>query len=168
MSAPRRPVVYLQNDTVWIFLTKDKVAIIDRCDSAIVASNWSATKSPTNKTYYAEGSVSGVRTKMHQYVARRMGIRARPDHINGDGLDNRRCNLRPATRSQNGINRDRQTNNTSGYKGIHWFGRTRKWMAYIGLNGKNVHLGYFSNLADAVAAREKAESELHGEFARKP
>lgn len=86
------------------------------------------------------------------------------DHRNGDGLDNRFANLREATGSQNQANKIISKVNSSGVKGVHWFARTQKWRAEIKANGRSVHLGYFTELSDAAAARAKAEREHHGQF----
>jgi thiamine pyrophosphokinase len=75
------------------------------------------------------------------------------DHINGDRLDNRQCNLRTATHQQNQINRHHQKNNTSGVIGVNWNKNAGKWQACIKINGKNKHLGYFSNKNDAINTR---------------
>lgn len=86
------------------------------------------------------------------------------DHINGIHADNRIANLRLATKSENGMNRGPQENNTSGVKGVCWKPDEMKWIAQIGKGGKTIYIGRFDNLLDAVAARRSAEITLHGEF----
>lgn len=86
------------------------------------------------------------------------------DHINMDKLDNRRANLRKATSQQNRCNRPKPRNNKSGYKGVRW--HKGAWEAYIGLNGKFIHLGRFGGINDAALAYQAAAKKLHGEFAR--
>jgi len=105
---------------------------------------------------------------MHREVARRMGLDLSNeiDHINGDKLDNRRENLRSATRSQNKMNSGKPKNNTSGYKGVCWYKRGNKWRAQIGINGKLKHLGYFEDKEEAAKAYKKAAEKYHGEFVR--
>ena len=88
------------------------------------------------------------------------------DHINGDSLDNRRENLRICTHAENLRNRKMNSGNKSGYKGVYWFSQRGKWRAAITLNGKNVHLGLFTDPADAAKAYDKAAQEHFGEFAR--
>lgn len=88
------------------------------------------------------------------------------DHENCNTLDNRRRNLRIATNSQNGANRERLSNNTSGYKGVSWDKRRRKWHAYIYFNKKQIHLGFFDTAEQAYEAYCAAAIRLHGEFAR--
>jgi hypothetical protein len=88
------------------------------------------------------------------------------DHINGVTLDNRRENLRVCSHSQNMHNRRlRQKNNKSGYKGVHWLARTKRWVAEIRVNGKSRHLGYFTEKTDAARAYDTAAAECFGEFA---
>lgn len=82
------------------------------------------------------------------------------DHINGDGTDNRWCNLREVTRQENCRNHRLRSNNLSGVCGVHWDPVNNKWRAEIGLSGKGVKLGRFSNFFDAVCARKSAENRL--------
>lgn len=86
------------------------------------------------------------------------------DHINGDRADNRITNLRPATRSQNCRNRGKNSNNTTGFKGVH-INRGR-YRALICHRGEFIHLGLFDNPEDAHAAYSEAARRLHGRFAR--
>lgn len=88
------------------------------------------------------------------------------DHINGNGLDNRRGNLRLATRkqntrSQNGL----YANNTSGFIGVSFSKSNEKWEARISPNGKSIIIGYFDDKEEAARARDKAALEHFGEFA---
>ncbi len=88
------------------------------------------------------------------------------DHINGDTLDNRRANLRVCTMAQNVRNRKKPRTNTSGYKGVHWMPRHKKWMAKITCAGKHIFLGLFDDPAEAHAAYCAAAKKYHGDFAR--
>lgn len=87
------------------------------------------------------------------------------DHINGDKTDNRIENLRKATRADNNRNQPKRKNNTSGYKGVSWNKKYGKWVAYIGIDWKRRHLGYFETAEAAHAAYSAAANELHGSFA---
>ena len=86
------------------------------------------------------------------------------DHINGIKTDNRICNLREATISQNNMNRGMQSNNTSGIKGIDMASNGR-WRARIHANGKEIHIGYFTTCDEAYNALSEARNKYHGEFA---
>ena len=88
------------------------------------------------------------------------------DHKNGIKHANCWINLREATSSQNNCNKEKPSNNTSGYKGIMWHKQCQKWQARIVLNGKFKHLGLYTTPELAYEARLKAEKELHGDFAK--
>lgn len=83
------------------------------------------------------------------------------DHMNGDEDDNRWCNLRAASRSENAINRGVQSNNKFGMRGVSWHKGMQKWCANIKIKGKQIYLGSFFYHQDAIHARWKAERE-HG------
>ena len=87
------------------------------------------------------------------------------DHINRNRLDNRRCNLRYATPSQNQMNKKIPKNNTSGYRGVSFYKPNKKWRAKIKIDEKHIHIGYFESILDATKAYNKVAKELFGEFA---
>jgi hypothetical protein len=88
------------------------------------------------------------------------------DHINGNGLDNRKCNLRIVTPQQNQMNKCKQINSSSIYKGVHWETKRQKWRTQIYFKYHRYYLGYYkSEIEAAVAYNEKAK-ELFGEYAR--
>jgi hypothetical protein len=123
---------------------------------------WCASK--CGKTFYAVSYDGGGRegqrrVNMHALIAGK-GC----DHRNRDGLDNRRSNLREATRSQQCMNRGTPSNNSSGKTGVSWSKEKAKWQAYIKKDGRMRHLGFFVSLEKAIAKREQAEMELFGEF----
>lgn len=89
------------------------------------------------------------------------------DHINGDTLDNRRCNLRVATRLEQSRNTGMRKNNSTGYKGVSYIEKLGKFRAYIVVNRKQIHLGLFVKAEEAAAAYEKSAAELFGAFHRK-
>lgn len=82
------------------------------------------------------------------------------DHIDRNKLNNRIENLRECDKEVNSWNRDKQANNTSGYRGVSWNKAAGKWHAYIKIKGKRKHLGLFSTPEEANEAYEKAKSEL--------
>jgi AP2 domain len=87
------------------------------------------------------------------------------DHRNGDGLDNQRHNLRPATQPENLANTGSR-GGTSRYKGVSWDRRRNKWRAGIMNNRQLYHLGMFTDEDEAARAYDAAAIELQGEFAR--
>ena len=87
------------------------------------------------------------------------------DHRNGDTRDNQLRNLRPATPSQNGGNQSKHRNNKSGFKGVSWHIKTRKWLAQIRFAGKVEYLGVFPDPKDAAREYNKAAKRLFGRFA---
>lgn len=152
-------------------LTRGKFALIDDDDAVRVAQFSWAADPPTKvrKCWYAsarivvDGKITTIR--MHRLI-----MNAQPgeqiDHWNGDGLDNRRGNLRKCTGSQNRQNiRELYSSNKSGYKGVHWCKSHSKWVARVVVDGKVHHLGYFSTREEAGAAYDAAAKQTFGEFA---
>jgi len=88
------------------------------------------------------------------------------DHINHTKHDNRKSNLRCATKSQNAANSGPKRQNTSGFRGVSWDRRRSKWAGVIGDQGKNRFLGYFDCPKEAARVYDTALRELHGEYAR--
>ena len=86
------------------------------------------------------------------------------DHINHIRDDNRWVNLRDATDLQNGSNRVKHKNNTSGYKGVCWSKLHKKWRARIKYMYKYIHLGLYNTPEEAAEAYKKKSIEIHGEF----
>lgn len=151
-----------------IQLTQGQVAVIDDVDADLAAFKRYAHRD--EKTFYAQREIrrpGGSRKieRLHQVIARRMGIVGAPDHIDGNGLNNRRSNLRQASDSQQAAHRGLQVNNTSGYKGVSWRKDVAKWQAQIQVNGKRRHLGYFADPIEAAKAYDRAALEFQGEFA---
>lgn len=150
--------------SVEIPLSRGFVAIVDDEDAErVLRHKWSAL--PMGHTVYGQRSVKRpdgrwTTQKLHTFLT---GF-AITDHRNGDGLDNRRSNLREATQAQNLCNR-RPRRGPSGFKGVTWYARHSTWKAQITKAGKNYHLGYFADPAEAARAYDAAARDLHGEFA---
>lgn len=90
------------------------------------------------------------------------------DHIDHNSLNNQKSNLRIVTKSQNAMNKKpykKQRGCSSKFKGVSWTKANKKWLSHIGLNNKQIHLGYFKNEIDAAKAYNKRAIELHGEYA---
>lgn len=109
-----------------------------------------------------------VNTRSEHHYMHRLIANAPPgsmvDHANGDRLDNRRKNLRPATRSQNAANSWNNTNST-GYRGVHLRKDCGKYQSKVTYNRKTQHLGYFDDAEEAALAYDTAALEIWGEFA---
>ena len=88
------------------------------------------------------------------------------DHIDGDKLQNTSTNLRLVTRSQNLMNSKIYKCNKTGIAGVNVH-KCGKWVAYIRVNNKQKHLGLFTNIEDAIKARQEAETKYFGEYANK-
>lgn len=86
------------------------------------------------------------------------------DHEDLNPSNNSWTNLRVASRGQNGSNRRKQKNNTSGYKGVHWCKRSKKWFARITVDRKIIYLGHFLNKLVAYNAYVKASKKYHKQF----
>lgn len=145
-------------------LTLGYVALVDDedYDRVMAAGKWHAR--PDRKSTYARRTIGTNGRRRNVYLHSVLTGWPLVDHANGNGLDNRRANLRPATNAENQRNRPVQANNTSGFKGV---GLHRgKWRAQIKLDGKRRHLGYFATPDEAGRAYDDAARELHGEFAR--
>ena len=154
---------------IQIELTQGKVAIIDEADWPLVNGfRWYAVKD--RNVWYAQANTSrkeGPRrtVRMHRLLLGLTDRRIYTDHINGNGLDNSRSNLRVCFSSENQRNRGAQVNNTSGYKGVSRRAYRGDWQAQIWAKGKNRHLGYFKTPEEAHQAYCRAALEMHGEFA---
>ena len=86
------------------------------------------------------------------------------DHINHKKFDNQKHNLRIVTHSQNQMNKNLHSKNTSGVIGVSWHKKTNKWVSYINIDKKRINLGLFVNFKDAVKARKDAEEKYFGEY----
>lgn len=149
---------------VEIKITRGKVALVDDVDADLAAIRWQAR--PVRNRWYAASATLGY---LHRVVARRAGLAIDDtgvDHENGDGLDCRRHNLRPADQSQNNCNKGPQSNCKSGRKGVSWDPVNRKWRADIRIKGRRFNLGRFADIESAASAYAAAAERLHGEFAR--
>lgn len=107
----------------------------------------------------------GMQIIMHRYIMKApKGVIV--DHIDGNPLNNQRSNLRLCNKSQNGMNRGKQNDNTSGYKGVSWLVNNKKWMAKIQVNTKQIYIGSFNLPEEAAIAYNEMAIKHHGEFAQ--
>lgn len=166
----------IDSEIIEIPITKGHVTIIDAIDADLTSFNWRASQSQIGYPIYViryspKGQQSTVDTIMHRVILSRMLNRDLAqveyvDHINGNGLDNRRCNLRLCNNGQNNANKSRQRNNKSGYKGVSWNTSHKKWRAAIKKDKKTQFIGYFDDPRVAYEAYKVKAVELFGEFAR--
>lgn len=144
---------------------------VDDCDADLLEHPWYEQKRA--KPYvFTTGHFNGKRGSqfvhrliMARVVGRDLTRGEEIDHINGDKRDNRRGNLRFATRSQNMANSGIRSDNVSGFKGVHWSTSSRKWAAAIHHQGQRIHLGMFLSREEAHDAYLAKARELNGAFA---
>lgn len=139
---------------------------VDEADADLAkAYNWHCRKS-SNGAFYVYRYHRKKMIAIYHDIAQRMGLQGLIDHKDGNPLNNTRDNLRRASHIQNSSNRARQSNNSSGFKGVSWNSRRKKWLARIAADGKEIQIGQFADPAEAARAYDKKAKELHGQFAR--
>jgi hypothetical protein len=118
-------------------------------------------------TNYLVRSMTGKDHSKREYFHRKIMNPGKNhiDHIDSNGLNNRKSNLRPCSRSKNMQNSKKPKNNKSGYKGVHWCKEHKSWRAKIMVDGKAIYIGSFKNKEDAALAYDVAAKKYHGEFA---
>ena len=142
--------------------------LISACDAIrILSKKWHIINGQKNvyfsQTYRENSKVKQL--KLHRYIVDcpyDMDV----DHINCNTLDCRRENLRICTRAENNRNRVKSQKNTSGFKGVRWRKKEKKWVAEISHNNKKIHLGYFDTPERAHEAYTIASEKYHKEFGR--
>lgn len=166
----RRPVIsqppatarnkfVIDGEIVRISLTQGQTAVVDLVDwPAVSQYRWCADK--RKYTFYAKAD--GGKTRLHKLLAPGKEI----DHKDGDGLNNRRSNLRDVSGSQNQANRRVSSNNKTGFKGVRKNIRDGRFRARIKIHGNRLSLGTYETPEQAAHAYDTAAKELHGEFAR--
>lgn len=119
--------------------------------------------------FTSEQTIDGIRVKLrlHRLIMKcERNDGKYIDHINGNTLDNRKCNLRICTNAENVRSRKVRKDSSSGHRGVTFYKQTNRWVAYIGINYKKINLGYYDTMDEAVEARAKAVKKYHGDFAR--
>ncbi len=142
-------------------LTQGFSAIIDADDfRKIVGFTWRAKRN--GRTTYAISDTWGKRVYMHRLV---LGTDECVDHIDNNGLNNRRSNLRVLSNTDNIRRKRPNLNGTSKYKGVSWYYRTKKWQVNIKVSGKSIAVGHFMNEIDAAKAYDLAAKFYFDEHA---
>jgi len=149
-----------------ISLSQGKVALVDDDDYERIKNIKFYTHHHCNKWYARCSTDQDKKAYLHTLLLN-PNINKVCDHINGDGLDNRRCNLRIVTVSQNLMNSSKPIRKSSScFKGVCWHKDTKKWQSQIKLNGCSYYLGLFQNEVDAAKAYDDAAILLFGEYAK--
>jgi DNA polymerase-1 len=153
-----------------IRLTRGKYALVDPDDYRHLSKHkWHAY--PNGKTFYAarRATINGIKNRyipMHRAVLK-VPANMFVDHINRNGLDNRKANLRPATHAQNSCNRAKRSNGTcaSKYKGVTARSERKSYQAQIRVNGNPIFLGSFRDEVQAAKAYDRAAKKYHCQYA---
>jgi hypothetical protein len=153
----------------YIFLTRGQFTVVDWDDFDWLSQfNWFSQKRYGTLWHATRKAKDGGQPYMHREIIKApAGMLV--DHIDGDGLNNRRSNLRLATKQTNAHNAKRRSDNKSGFKGVSLANRCkgRPWVAVIQTTEKRQKfLGYFAGAEEAGRAYDAAAQELYGEFAR--
>lgn len=151
-----------------ISLSQGKFALVDDSDYKWLNQwKWSLLRRRHQHKYYAvRGDKNNKIIYMHREIlGLKRGREVQADHINNNGIDNRRVNLRKCTHKENQRNQPKNVTNTSGYKGVTWYKAGGKWHAQIKVNRTKYHLGYFFCLIKAAKAYDRAARKYHGDFA---
>jgi hypothetical protein len=156
----KRPII-IEGNIGYVTLTQGRVAIIDAEDAEEVGKhNWCY-----KGRGYARSQINNKLVFLHNFLMDSL-LGTEIDHINNNGIDCRKNNMRLCTHIENLHNQNIRSNNTSGCKGVMWHTQRKKWYARITVNYKCISLGLFSNIEEAAQAYREASMKYHGEFAR--
>lgn len=153
---------YNQYTGVFTWLPRPREMFPSECSQKTWNTRYAGTVAGSkDKDGYVQIRYSGAMLKAHRLVFLYMQgsyPEHQVDHINGVHADNRWRNLRAVTQHENMRNTPRPTTNKSGYAGVRWHNTHKTWQAHIrGIGGAHTHLGTFTNMEDAIAARKAAE-----------
>lgn len=151
-------------------LTRGMVALVDDEDYEMLAQYRWCVKACGSRLFYAVRALAGNGGKQH-VVMHRVLLNPLPgfdvDHVDGNGLNNQRSNMRVATRQQNIANKRISSRNTSGFKGVSLHRASGKWQVFLRIpNGKNKNLGNYETREEAARVYDDAARKWNGQFAR--
>lgn len=138
--------------------------LVDEQDYILLSSfHWYIKKKCS--TFYALANINGKKIRMHRLILGIVNPKIIVDHIDHNGLNNQRNNLREATPGQNSANSKSHINSTSAFLGVSYCKNINKWRADICKNGKKKSLGTYSKESEAAIAYNNAAMIVHGVFA---
>jgi len=151
-------------------LTQGLFALVDDEDFEYLNQfKWHAHKA--NRTFYAlrnslyKDNKKRHTIQMHRVILGLNNLEIKCDHIDGNGLNNQRYNLRPSTNAENCKNQKPKKGFSSKYKGVCWCNIKNKWRANIRINNKQKHIGYFDHEIEAAKAYDEMAKTHYKEFA---
>ena len=170
--ALREVIIPIGPSIAYVPLTQGQFALIDSADAEELARfRWYAVGNKAQNSFYAMRKIRTfdnrrIHLGIHQQLMGDCPFNHIVDHANGNSLDDRRCNLRFATASQNTMNSRRMSSNDCGFKGVYWHKKNRYYIARIMVNGKRRSLGCFNTPEAAHEAYARAACKHFGQFAR--
>ena len=144
-------------------LTQGKYALVDDADYDLL-SRWDWYAWWSGSVWYARRSHKGKKLYLHREILNAQKGEC-VDHINHNGLDNRRCNIRICTNRQNMMNQKPLKGKSRKYKGVYWHKKAAKWTSQIRVVSKRMHLGLFEDEIIAAKVYDKAARLYYGEYA---
>ena len=134
-----------------------------------IAGHLHIDKTKPNNNYYRikiNGKLYGTHRLAYYYITGIDPLENEVDHINGNTLDNKFNNLRLGNDTNTSQNQKIKRTNISGFKGVSWHKKNKKWQARITVNKKTIHLGYYDNIFYAALVYARAAKHYFGEWRR--
>lgn len=147
-------------------LTQNKVALVDDDDFEIVNQfKWCFHQGYADRFTHYDDNKKQHHISLHRFIMN-APVHLQVDHLDGNGLNNQKRNLRLATHQQNAFNSEVQKNSGTGYKGVTWRPSNNTFQCRIRKDNKRIHIGIFKTKEEAALAYNQAAIKYHGEFAR--